>query len=138
MWPVFAGFNGEKGNSISVGVIATLTPFTFLFAIIPMLGGLLVKVTFHLAGSRQLLREKLKFSGPPSLSLPLGMIAGFLVLPFASHWLGDPEPVTISYIASLVLIIIRRATAGLKQDLVKGTDIGVILKNRILYDRPVI
>ena len=135
MWPVFAKFDGEKGNSTGAAMVATLTPQPFLIAVIPMALGLLIRTVPRLLNSKQSLDERLKLGGPPSLSFPLGMAIGFLVLPFASLWFGEPPVVTWCYLALFIVIIVRRITSGLKADLEEGQNARDILINRILYDR---
>ncbi|MFA7191663.1 MAG: glycerol-3-phosphate acyltransferase [Dehalococcoidales bacterium] len=135
MWPVFSRFDGEKGNSTAVGVIATLTPHVFLFCIIPMIIGLLVKVFSYLSQSRLPISEKLKFRSPPSLSLPLGMLAGFLSSPLISYWLGEPDIIFWNYLVLFLLIVLRRATARDNTGIKDNTAITKIVINRILFDR---
>jgi len=135
MWPVFSKFNGEKGNSVAVAMAATLTPQPFWIAFIPMAIGYLIRTIPRMLKSGQSVNEKLKLGGPPSLSLPLGMFIGFLVLPVISLWLDEPSVVTVCYFVLFVLIVIRRATADLSDDLGKGKDLKRVIINRILYDR---
>ena len=135
MWPIFSPLNGEKGNSTGIGVIATLTPRSFLFCIIPMVMGLLIKVFSYLAKSRQPLNEKLKFRSPPSLSLPVGMLTGFMVLPIISYLLGNPDIISWIYLAFFILIAIRRATSNDYYDSKENTLSVKIIINRILFDR---
>ncbi len=135
MWPVFSRFEGEKGNSTGLGMVIILTPLPALIALIPIITGLMVKLVPHLAAPGQSLNEKLKLGGPPSLSLPLGMAIGFLVLPFASYWLGEPPVIFWCYFALFVLIMARRAVEELGADLKLGRNRARRLARRILYDR---
>lgn len=135
MWPLFSKFDGGKGNTTGIGMVATLTPKPFLIAIIPMVMGLLIRTVPRMLNSEQSLDERLKLGGPPSLSLPLGIAIGFLVLPFASWWFGEPPVVTWCYLALFIVITVRRITSGLKADLEEGQNTRGMLINRILYDR---
>jgi glycerol-3-phosphate acyltransferase PlsY len=135
MWTIFSKFDGEKGNSVAIAMAATLTPQSFWIASIPMAIGFLIRTMPRMLKSGQPFNEKLKLGGPPSLSLPLGMFIGFLVLPVVSWWLDEPLVVSVCYFLLFVLIIIRRITADLGEDLGKGENIRIILLNRILYDR---
>jgi glycerol-3-phosphate acyltransferase PlsY len=135
MWPLFFKFDGGKGNTTGIGMIATLTPKSFLIAIIPMVIGLLIRTVPRMLNSEQSLDERFKLGGPPSLSFPLGMAIGFLVLPFASWWFGEPPVVTWCYVALFSLITLRRVTAGLRADFKEGRNTKDMLINRILYDR---
>jgi glycerol-3-phosphate acyltransferase PlsY len=138
MWPVFLHFDGEKGNSIAVGVAATLTLVPFLLAAIPMAIAVIVRNLPRMKLKKLSLSEKLEFGGPPSLSLPLGMAAGFAVLPLASWWHNESRSIIVGYAVLFVLILLRRATAG--SDLEKDTHVQISparrLINRLLYDRP--
>ena len=135
MWPVFLRFNGEKGNSVAVAIAATFTPQPFWIAFIPMAIGYLIRTVPRMLKSGQSVNEKLKLGGPPSLSFPLGMFIGFLILPITSWCLDEPTVVTVCYFIMFVLIVIRRVTADLGDDLGKGKDLKRVVINRILYDR---
>jgi glycerol-3-phosphate acyltransferase PlsY len=135
MWPLFAKFDGGKGNTTGIGMVATLTSMPFLVAVIPMVIGLFIRTVPRLLNSQQSLDERLQLGGPPSLSLPLGMAIGFLVLPFASWLFGEPLVVVWCYVILFILVILRRITSGLKADLEEGQNARDTLINRILYDR---
>ena len=136
MWPVFRRFDGEKGNSIGVAMAAALAPITLCIALVPLAIGVVVKTLPGLLDSRQSLNERFKFGGPPSRSLPLAMAIAFFVLPIASYLLGEPLVITSGFAVLFVLMIgVRRLTAGLRDDLPARTSIGSILLNRFLYDR---
>ncbi len=134
MWPVFTRFEGEKGNSIAVGFIAALTPKAFLLIAIPMLAGVIGKI-IGADNAGKPLKERLKFGGSHSLSLPVGMAVAFLIAPLTSAFLEEPPVVVWSYAILFFLIMIRRITAGLKDDLGGNPVTMSVIKNRILYDR---
>jgi len=135
MWPIFSRFDGEKGNSIGLGMAGALAPIALFIALVPMAIGVAIRTVPRLLDSSQSRNERLKFGGPPSRSEPLGMAIGFLVLPIASWGLGELRVITLGYIALFVLIMVRRLTAGLRGDLARNTGIKRILINRLLYDR---
>lgn len=135
MWPVFNGFDGEKGNSIGLAVAAALAPKPLLIALVPIAVGALIRTVPRLLDASHSLGERLMLGGPPSRSLPLGMGVGFIMLPFASWWLGEPWVVTSGFFVLFILIMIRRLTAGLRGELEVGTNIRGMLINRLLYDR---
>lgn len=135
MWPVFARFNGEKGNTIGVGVSAPLAIKPFLISIIAYAIGAGIKTLPRLWRQRQTVNQWTKFGGPPSNSLPLGMIAGFLILPLASWGFHEPLAVTIGLAILFILIVIRRITAGLGADLNNKGKLRSIIINRMLFDR---
>lgn len=135
MWPVFVGFDGEKGNSTGMAMALTLTPGITIFAIVPIVIGLAVRTIPRLMDSTQSVNERLKFGGPPSNSLPLGMCIAFAILPLICWILKQPVVVTIGYLILFLLIMLRRLTAGIKKDLTPGADIKRILITRFLLDR---
>ncbi len=135
MWPIFSRFNGEKGNSIGLAMAGALAPKPFFIALVPIAIGAIIRTMPRLLDRRQSLNERLKFGGPPSLSLPLGMAIGFLLLPIASWWLKEPLVIIAGYSALFILIMVRRLTAGLSGDLKANADIKSVLLNRFLYDR---
>ena len=135
MWPVFSRFDGEKGNSIGLAMAGALAPMSLFIALIPIVIGAAIRTLPRLMDARQSLDTRLKFGGPPSRSLPLGMAVGFLVLPVASWWLGKPQAIISGYWTLFTLIMVRRLTAGLRRDLKTDTKVKGILINRLLYDR---
>ena len=135
MWPAFYRFDGEKGNSTGLAMALALAPMPLLIALIPILVGAIIRTAPRFLRSGQSVNERLKFGGPPSLSLPLGMAIGFAVLPLASWWLGESGAVTIAFAVLFVLIMVRRLTADLRKDLEGATNKRGILVNRFFYDR---
>jgi glycerol-3-phosphate acyltransferase PlsY len=135
MWPLFYHFDGEKGNSVGAAMALALTPIAFLIALIPMLAGFLIRTIPRFMKRGQSLNEKFKLGGPPSNSFPLGMALGFAVLPLAAWALGWSASVVLSYSTLFVLILIRRATAGLNADIKQRKNLCRVLLNRALYDR---
>ena len=135
MWPVFYHFDGEKGNSIGVAMSLTLTPGAFGLAAIFMAGGALIRTVPRFLEKGKSLDEKMKLGGPPSLSFPLGMGLGFLSLPLFACWLGEPMSVAAAYGALFLLIMVRRATAGIGEDIRGKKKMGRVVLNRLLFDR---
>ena len=139
MWPIFLRFEGEKGNSTGIGVVWGLTaalkiPLLLLF-LIPIATAAFTRLALSLRKQDVSLGERFKFSGQ-SLVLPLGMIIGFAILPLLT-WLFHPQDLILTWacLAMFILIIIKRVTAGLRQDLASAEDKKSVLLNRILYDR---
>lgn len=135
MWPVFMKFDGEKGNSIGLAMSATLATKASLIAMVVMATGLLIRTIPRLRQPNQSASERLKFGGPPSNSLPVGMAVGFAVLPLAAWVMGQPWEVIVAFVGLFVLIMVRRATAGISEDLRQPSGKRSILLNRLLYDR---
>ena len=135
MWPVFMKFDGEKGNSIGLAMSATLATKASLIAMVVMATGLLIRTIPRLRQPNQSASERLKFGGPPSNSLPVGMAVGFAVLPLAAWVMGQPWEVIVAFVGLFVLIMVRRATAGISEDLRQPSGKRRMLLNRLLYDR---
>jgi len=135
MWPVFLHFNGERGNTTGLAMAITLTYQATLFALIPFVIGAAVRTIPRVLDRAHPVNERLKLGGPQSMSLPLGMIVGFAVLPAASWWLGQPPEMAFAGAALFVMIAVRRLTRELGDDLRSGGRLGGILIARFLYDR---
>lgn len=135
MWPVFMKFDGEKGNSIGLAMSATLATKAALIAMVVMATGLLIRTIPRLRQPNQSASERLKFGGPPSNSLPVGMAVGFAVLPLAAWVMGQPWEVIVAFLGLFALIMVRRATAGISEDLRQPSGKRRMLLNRLLYDR---
>jgi glycerol-3-phosphate acyltransferase PlsY len=135
MWPVFSRFDGEKGNTIGLAMAAALDFRCLLVALVPIGVGAGIRI-----GSRLYRKKKTNIpviGGPYSRSLPLGMIGGFLVLPAASWYFDQPPEITLAFSALVILILIRRLTAGLRRDLKISRNFKKIFLGRLLYDRGV-
>jgi len=135
MWPVFLRFDGEKGNSIALAVVITLIPIPGLVAVIPVVIALIIRTAPRLIAKSGKPGDKSIVGGPYSRSLPVGMFICFLILPFVSWYFGEPAEIIWCCAALYVLIMIRRLTAGLSEDLKVSRDIGSILLRRLLFDR---
>jgi len=135
MWSIFLRFRGEKANTTSLGVSAALAYQALPFLLVPMALGAGIRTAPRFFGSRQSLNERLKFGGPPSLSLPLGMFAGFALFPLGCWCMNRPWETILAGVLIFLLIIAKRLTAGLKEDLKTATNKRSILLNRLLFDR---
>ena len=134
MWPVFARFDGEKGNSIAVAMGAALAPLALLCSLGFVVVALVVRMAPRLrarSSGRRII------GGEYSRSLPLGMFACFLSLPFFAWAFGEPPAYSWGLAALFVLmIVVRRLTAGLRLDLRESPDRrrDIVLR-RLFYDR---
>lgn len=141
MWPVFRRFNGERGNTTGAGVVVALSLAydafpTFIIAVIIAGTGILIRTLNRWQTSGDSLNERLKFGGPPSLALPLGVILGFASMPLTSLLLGRSPALTLGFAGVVVLILIRRLTADVRRDLTKvDSRWWSVLLNRLLFDR---
>jgi len=137
MWPAFLKGLGEKGNSTGLAMAFALTPtWAFVPGLAVIASGFFIRTVPRFLSRRQSLGQKLKFGGPPSLSLPLGMLVGFALLPIG-HWLFYPDEVRVVGVLGCLwgAIVLRRLTAELGADLKPGVDLKRVLLNRFLFDR---
>jgi len=135
MWPVFLKFDGEKGNSTGLAMSGALATYAMLIVLIPVTIGFAIRTIPRFRQKDQTVNEKLKFGGPPSLSLPLGMAIAFAVLPLAAWLVGQPIEVVYAFVALFVLILLRRVTAGLGEEMRQPSWNNTMLLNRLLFDR---
>ena len=132
MWPVFSRFDGEKGNSIGIAMLLTLNFKPAAIALVFPVLAIIFRVAPRLiakSGNKPLI------GGPYSRALPVGMALYFLSQPFLNWVLGYRPELIWGTAVLFILIIIRRATAGLSADIKTSSDIKSVLFNRILFDR---
>ena len=135
MWSIFLGLRGEKANTTSLGVAIALAYQAWYFLLGPILIGVTIRTLPRLLDSRQSANERLKFGGPPSLSLPLGMLVAFALFPVGC-WYTDLKGLTIvAAVVIFVLIVAKRLNASLREDLKTATNRTSVLFNRMLFDR---
>ena len=120
MWPVFHRFDGGRANATGWGFALAVDPIAALIMGTPLYVGLVAV---------RLIRPR------PSRLLPLASILSFAIFP-AVIWeqVGLTPAVTAGLIV-LGLILVRRITAGLRQDLATGAPLARVLANRAIYDR---
>ena len=135
MWPIFSKFDGEKGNSIALSMVITLIPTTALIAIVPVIIATLIRVLTRLTSKSTVLGDRAIIGGSYSRSLPLGMGIYFLILPFTCWYFGEPLEIIWCCTSLFILIVIKRLTAGIKNDLKASNDVRGIITKRLLFDR---
>jgi glycerol-3-phosphate acyltransferase PlsY len=134
-WSVFLRFGGGRGNSTALGVALAWIPGELLVALIPLLVAILVWGLPHLFNPSIPLGRRLLFIRGPSRSIPLGMFLTFALLPLVAWRWGEVPAVTQALVAIFCLILLRRLTAGVRDDLRLGQGVGRILLNRFFFDR---
>ncbi|MCX6006258.1 MAG: glycerol-3-phosphate acyltransferase [Chloroflexi bacterium] len=140
MWPVFRKFDGERGNTVSLGIVATLSiaygaPLILIVALCFAALGFIIRTSKRWKESGDTLNERLKLGGSPSLALPLGVMLGYASCPVTSWILGQPQEITYGLAGVIILILIRRVTAGIIQDLRNSKHPLNVIINRLLFDR---
>lgn len=137
MWPVFKKFDGEKGNTTGFGAAATLAFWPALICLVPVILSIISKVVKALQMKNVPKEQRFRTGAGQSNALPLGVAAAFVMLPVVAVLFDEPQAVVWGFVALLVLIIVRRLTAGLSQDLATDSPRARIFWSRLLLDRPV-
>ncbi|MEE8471135.1 MAG: glycerol-3-phosphate acyltransferase [Dehalococcoidia bacterium] len=136
MWPVFFKFSdGERGNTVGLAMSGALATKAMLIALVFVLIGAAIRTIPRWLQSDQTLNERLELGGPPSLSLPLGMAVGFAVLPVSAWLMGQPLEVILALVVLFAIIMGRRLTVGVVEDLRQPSGKKIMLLNRLLFDR---
>ena len=120
MWPVFHGFDGGRANSAGWGFALAADPIAFVIMMLPVLAAIAMRLA---------VRPR------PSRVLPLASLLSFGVFP-AVIWEQDGTTAVVQAgLVVLALIVGRRITAGLGEDLATGAPPARVLANRALFDR---
>ncbi len=120
MWPIFHGFDGGRANATGWGFAVAADPIAALIMGSPIYAAL---------AANAVVRPR------PTRLLPIAGLLSFAIFP-AVIW--EQEGVTPTVLAGLVvlaLVVIRRITAGLRDDLATGAPLSRIIANRTLFDR---
>jgi glycerol-3-phosphate acyltransferase PlsY len=120
MWPVFHGFDGGRANSAGWGFALAVDPIAFLIMMLPVLAAIAMRLA---------VRPR------PSRLLPLAALLSFAVFPAVIWEQEGTTPVVVAGLVILGLIVVRRITAGLGDDLATGAPAARVLVNRALFDR---
>ena len=137
MWPPLRG-HGEKGNSTGVGTLIAL------LLVYESYVGLLSLVFFALGGLARISMiystspERRRPDHPLSLSLPVGMLSGFVAAPVLCWVTAQPDGLTVGLLFMLLAIVVRRLTADLQADLSVGARMGPVLLRRLFLDQTLI
>lgn len=121
MWPIFHGLDGGRANSTGWGAILALDPAACAVAAVPIAIAIAVRflVTPH-----------------PTRAVPLGAILTFLAWTAAIYWAaGGTGPLVVGGLLIFALVLVRRLTAGVRDDVATGAPIARILLDRALFDR---
>ena len=143
MWPVFNKFDGERGNTIGLGVVGTFSfaygaPLVVIIAVCIVLLGLLIRTINRLREKGGDVSERIKLGGRPSNVFPLSVIIGFASCIPTSAWFNMDTVITWGFVGVLLLLLVRRLTGGLREDLKKYPNTASVIINRLLYDRSAI
>ncbi len=133
-WPVFLRFRGGRGISVVGGAVLAFSPLTFVLAVLPAVAGL-AAYTVTTSLQKQDVDTIISGSGGNSRTVPLCMMFSIVALPFVGLALGNSFTVVSVLVALSLLLMLRRLTAGLRQDWGSAIPLTTRLRNRLLYDR---
>jgi acyl phosphate:glycerol-3-phosphate acyltransferase len=120
MWPVFHRFDGGRANATTWGFQLASDFIAFLIGWIPVIVAAALRITIQ---------------PRPKRLLPIANLLSYAVFP-AVIWEQEGTTSTVlAGVAALVLVIVRRVTAGISEDLATGAPAGRVLLNRALFDR---
>ncbi len=120
MWPVFHQFDGGRANATGWGFALAADPIAALIMGVPLYLSLLAV---------RLVRPR------PTRLLPLSSLLSFAIFPAVIWEQEATTPTVVAGLIVLVLILIRRVSAGLRDDLATGAPLARVLANRAMYDR---
>jgi glycerol-3-phosphate acyltransferase PlsY len=120
MWPVLHHFDGGRANATGWGFALAADPVAALIMGIPLYVGLVAARVFR---------------PRPTRLLPLASILSFAIFPAVIWEQEGPTPTVVAGLVVLALILVRRITAGLRDDLATGAPLARVLANRAMYDR---
>jgi glycerol-3-phosphate acyltransferase PlsY len=120
MWPIFHQFDGGRANASAWGFQLAADFIAFFIAWIPVIVAAVFRIT---------VRPR------PKRLLPMANLLSYAVFPAVIWEQEGTTPTVLAGIAALVLIIVRRLTAGLGEDLATGAPALKVILNRALFDR---
>lgn len=120
MWPVFHQFDGGRANATGWGFALAADPIAAVIMGAPLYLGLIA----------------VRFVRPrPTRLLPLASLLSFAIFPAVIWEQVGATPTVVAGLIVLGLILVRRLTAGLREDLATDAPLARVLANRAMYDR---
>ncbi len=120
MWPLFHDLDGGRANATGWGALIVLDPLAAIIAAIPLAAAFALRMSVH---------------PRPRRVIPIASLLTFLVWPAAIWEVSGTTPLVVGGLLLFALIVVRRVTAGLDEDLETGAPLGRIVLNRVLFDR---
>ena len=120
MWPVFHHFDGGRANSVGWGFALAVDPVAFVIMMLPVLVAIAMRVA---------VRPR------PSRVLPLASLLSFGVFAAVIWEQEGTTPAVVAGLIVLALIVVRRISAGITDDLATGAPATRVVLNRALFDR---
>lgn len=120
MWPLFHDLDGGRANATGWGVLLVLDVLAAAIAAVPLAAAV---------AARHLVRPH------PTRVVPLASLLTFVVWPAAIWEIDGMTPLVVGGLVVLGLVVVRRITADLDEDLATGAPLPRVLVNRALFDR---
>ncbi len=120
MWPLFHAFDGGRANAAGWGFALAADPLAALIMGAPLYASLLAVSA---------VRPR------PTRLLPVASLSSFAIFPAVIWEQAGTTPTVVAGLIVLVLIVTRRLTAGIREDLATGAPVLRVLANRALFDR---
>ncbi|HEX4745033.1 MAG TPA: glycerol-3-phosphate acyltransferase [Candidatus Limnocylindria bacterium] len=120
MWPVFHRFDGGRANATGWGFALAADPAAAVAMGIPVVAAAAMRLATRPRSSR---------------IVPVAALASFAVWPGV---IWEQQGLTATVVAGIVvfaLVLVRRVTADLRDDLATGAPAGRVLWNRAMFDR---
>ena len=120
MWPIFHQFDGGRANATAWGFELAADFIAFFIAWIPVIVAAVFRIT---------VRPK------PRRLLPIANLLSYGVFSAVIWEQEGVTPTVLAGLGALVLVVLRRLTAGVREDLATGAPVARVLVNRALFDR---
>jgi acyl phosphate:glycerol-3-phosphate acyltransferase len=120
MWPIFHQFDGGRANATAWGFELAADFIAFFIAWIPVIVAAVFRIT---------VRPK------PKRLLPVANLLSYGVFSAVIWEQEGVTPTVLAGLGALCLVLLRRLTAGVREDLATGAPVARVLLNRALFDR---
>ena len=120
MWPVFHQFDGGRANATAWGFQLAADFIAFFIGWIPVIVAAVLRIT---------VRPR------PKRLLPIANLLSYAVFPAVIWEQERVTPTVLAGVGALGLVVLRRLTAGLREDLATGAPVAKVIANRALFDR---
>ena len=121
-WPLWHRFDGGRGNASMFALLIALSLPAAAASSIFVFAGLAIA-------------ERERRNAVWTIGTPVGILLGFLSYPLLAAAFGAGGEVVVASAIAVALVIVRRLTAGVRDDLEMTGDLMRVLRNRLLYDR---
>ena len=120
MWPLFHQFDGGRANATAWGFQLATDFIAFFIGWIPVIVAAVLRIS---------VRPR------PKRLLPLANLLSYAVFPAVIWEQEGATPTVLAGLGALALVVLRRLTAGIREDLATGAPPARVLVNRALFDR---